>query len=344
MSSLVPTDYPATLESIRRLVHEARYIAQRRVNTELLRLYWQIGATIIQRQKTAPWGSKVLAQLSVDLRAEFPSARGFSPANLKYMRRFAEAWPALDAIGQRPVGQLPWGHVIELIEKLDDAELRDWYSAKDVAQGWSRPVLAHQIKTHLHLREGAAPSNFPHALERADSELAQQITKDPFTLEFLAIDGDAVERQLEDRLVERIIDTLRELGPGFAFVGRQVHFDVDGDDFFVDLLFFHVDQLRYVVIELKTTKFEPRDAGQLGFYVALVEDRLRGDQHQPTVGMLLVADKNESVVRYALAGTTQPIAVSRYDLSPAEQAALPSEDALTRAFALELDDQTPKPT
>ena len=344
MSSLVPTDYAVTLESIKRLVHEARYVAQRQVNTELLRLYWQIGATIIERQKTASWGSKVLSQLSVDLRAEFPTTKGFSPANLKYMRRFAEAWPTQDAIGQRPVGQLPWGHVIELIEKLDDAELRDWYSAKDIAQGWSRPVLAHQIKTHLHLREGAAPSNFSRALDHIDSELAQQITKDPFTLEFLAIDGDAAERQLEDRLVERIIDTLRELGPGFAFVGRQVHFDVDGDDFFVDLLFFHVDQLRYVVIELKTTKFEPRDAGQLGFYVALVEDRLRRPQHQPTVGMLLVADKNESVVKYALAGTTQPIAVSRYDLSPAEQAALPPEDALTRVFTLELDDHTPEPT
>ncbi|MDJ0419664.1 PDDEXK nuclease domain-containing protein [Rhodococcus opacus] len=344
MSSPVPTDYAATLESIKRLVHEARYIAQRRVNTELLKLYWQIGATIIERQKTAPWGSKVLSRLSADLRTEFPGAKGFSSANLKYMRRFAEAWPDQEAIGQRPVGQLPWGHVIELLEKLDDAELRDWYSAKDIAHGWSRPVLAHQIKTHLHLREGAAPSNFPHALERTDSELAQQITKDPFTLEFLAIDGDAAERQLEDRLVERIIDTLRELGPGFAFVGRQVHFDVEGDEFFVDLLFFHVEQLRYVVIELKTTKFDPRDAGQLGFYVALVEDRLRRPQHHPTVGMLLVADKNESVVRYALAGTTQPIAVSRYDLSPAEQAALPAEDALTRAVALELDDHTPQST
>jgi len=342
MSSPVPSEYADTLESIKRLVHQARYVAQRRVNTELLRLYWQIGATIIERQKTAPWGSKVLSRLSADLRTEFPGVKGFSPANLKYMRRFAEAWPDPDAIGQRPVGQLPWGHVIELLDKLEDAELREWYSAKDVAHGWSRPVLAHQIKTSLHTREGAAPSNFPHALERTDSELAQQITKDPFTLEFLAIDGDTAERRLEDRLVERIIDTLRELGPGFAFVGRQVHFDVEGDDFFVDLLFFHVEQLRYVVIELETTKFDPRDAGQLGFYVALVEDRLRRPQHQPTVGMLLVADKNESVVRYALAGTTQPIAVSRYDLSPAEQAALPAEDALTRAVALELDDHTPE--
>jgi predicted nuclease of restriction endonuclease-like (RecB) superfamily len=197
-------------------------------------------------------------------------------------------------------------------------------------------VLAHQITTRLHDRQGAAPSNFGAALEQRDSELAQQLTKDPFALEFLAIDSDASERELEDRLVARIIDTLRELGRGFAFVGRQVHFDVDGDDFYVDLLFFHVEQLRYVVIELKTTKFDPRDAGQLGFYVALVEDRLRiHDTHQPTVGMLLVAEKNDTVVRYALAGTQQPVAVSRYDLTASAQAALPAEEALTRV-ALEV--------
>ncbi len=201
MSSPVPSEYADTLESIKRLVHRARYVAQRRVNTELLRLYWQIGATIIERQKTAPWGgSKVLSRLSEDLRTEFPGVKGFSPANLKYMRRFAEAWPDPAAIGQRPVGQLPWGHVIELLDKLEDVELREWYSAKDVAHGWSRPVLAHQIKTNLHAREGAAPpSNFPRALERPDSELAQQITKDPFTLEFLAIDG-GVDTALADAL------------------------------------------------------------------------------------------------------------------------------------------------
>lgn len=163
------------------------------------------------------------------------------------------------------------------------------------------------------------------------SPVAQQITKDPFTLDFLAIDSDASERQLEERLTNRIVQTLRELGRGFAFVGRQIHFDIDGDDFYVDLLFFHAEQLRYVVIELKTTKFDPRDAGQLGFYVSLVDDRLRiNDLHRPTVGMLRVADKNETVVRYVLAGTRQPVAVSRYELSAADAAALPSEETLTQ--------------
>ncbi|NLV78869.1 MAG: DUF1016 domain-containing protein [Rhodococcus sp.] len=340
MAELEPTDYAATLEELKRRVHQARYQAQRKVNTELIRLYWQIGRTILERQQTERWGSKVLSRLATDLRAEFPTMKGFSRANLFYMRRFAEAWPDEEAIVQRPVGQLPWGHIAELLDKLDNQDLREWYAARDVEHGWSRSVLAHQITTRLHDRQGAAPSNFGSALEQRDSELAQQLTKDPFALEFLAIDSDASERELEERLVARIIDTLRELGRGFAFVGRQVHFDVDGDDFYVDLLFFHVEQLRYVVIELKTTKFDPRDAGQLGFYVALVEDRLRiHDKHQPTVGMLLVAEKNDTVVRYALAGTRHPVAVSRYDLTASAQAALPAEEALTRV-ALEVTADT----
>lgn len=263
--------------------------------------------------------------------------KGFSAANLRYMRRFAEAWPDLDAIRQRPVGELPWGHVIELLDKLDDQEQREWYAAKDAHHGWSRPVLAHQITTKLHEREAAAPTNFAGALERIDSDQAQELTKDPYALQFLAIDGDASERELEQRMVDRILDTMQELGPGFAFVGRQVHFDIDGDDFYVDLLFFHVEQLRYIVIELKTTKFDPRDAGQLGFYVAVVDDRLRiHDKHQPTVGILLVAGKNDTVVRYALASTTQPVAVSRYELTEDAQKALPDEETIARAFADEL--------
>lgn len=154
------------------------------------------------------------------------------------MRAFAEAWPDHDDFVQRPVAQLPWGHVLELLDKLDDQGQRDWYAAKDAHYGWSRPVLAHQITTRLHEREAAAPTNFAGALERVDSDQAQELTKDPYALQFLAVDGNASERELEQRMVDRILDTMRELGAGFAFVGRQVHFDIDGDDFYVDLLFF----------------------------------------------------------------------------------------------------------
>ncbi len=333
MSEIEPAGYAETLALLRRQVREARFSVQRAANTELLRLYWRIGNTILARQRVEKWGTGVLGRLANDLRTEFPSMKGFSLANLAYMRRFAENWTE-DAVLQQPVGELPWGHITHLLDKLDAPNLRDWYAAKDVQHGWSRAVLVHQIQTRLHEREGAAPSNFAAALAPSDSELAQQITKDPFTLDFLAIDSDASERDLEERLTNRIVETLRELGRGFAFVGRQVHFGVDGDDFYVDLLFFHVEQLRYVVIELKTTKFDPRDAGQLGFYVALIDDRLRiDDVHRPTVGMLLVAAKNETVVRYALAGTNQPVAVSRYELSSAEAAALPSEETLAQLAA-----------
>ena len=337
MSDLIRDDYTATLETLKQHVHAARLRVQRKASNELLQLWWRIGRTILDRQAEQGWGTRVLTRLASDLRAEFPSMKGFSRANLFYMRSFAEAWPDADAIVQRPVGLLPWGHVIELLDKLDDQDLRDWYAAKDAHHGWSRPVLAHQITSRLHEREAAAPSNFAGALERLDSDQAQELTKDPYALAFLAVDGDASERELEQRLVDRILDTMRELGPGFAFVGRQVHFDIEGDDFYVDLLFFHVEQLRYVVIELKTSKFDPRDTGQLGFYVAIVDDRLRiPDKHQATVGILLVAGKNDTVVRYALASTSQPVAVSRYELGEEAQRALPDEEVITRAFADEL--------
>lgn len=332
MTLLEPDDYAQVLNELKRQVHAARYLAQRRVNTELIKLYWLIGQTIIDRQTSEPWGNKTLERLAADLRAEFPTMTGFSTTNLKYMRRLAAAWPDPDSIGPQVVDQLPWGHIRALLDKLDGPLERAWYARTAVTYGWSRAVLEHQIKTQAHTRLAVAPTNFDHALKRPDSELAQQITKDPYVLDFLALDGDTGERALEDALVLRIIDTLRELGAGFSFVGRQVHFDVDGDDFFVDLLFFHVEQLRYVVVELKTRKFRPEDAGQLGFYVALVDDRLRRAQHAPTVGMLLCSSKNDSVVRYALAGAQAPIAIASYDLLPPdEQAVLLSEERFVRA-------------
>jgi len=336
-SSPAVSGYAAALAELKQQVRTARFTAQRRVNTELIRLYWGIGATILQRQGDEGWGSNVIGRLATDLRAEFPEMKGFSPRNLAYMRAFAAAWPD-EQILQQAVAQLPWGHITVLLDRLDDHELREWYAGQAAAHGWSRNVLEHQIRSEAHTRLQAAPTNFAEVLPPGDSDLAQQITKDPYVLDFLALDGDAKERHLEQALVDRIIDTLRELGEGFAFVGRQVHVDVDGDDFYVDLLFFHVEQLRYVVIELKTGKFKPEYLGQLGFYVALVDDKLRRPQHADTVGLLLVADKNDAVVRYSLAGQQTPIGVASYDLlPPGVRAALPSEKDLAAALAAEAD-------
>jgi len=215
----IPAEYAATLDALKTRVRAARFTAQRRVNTELVRLYWQIGTTILDRQQSAGWGSDLVGRLATDLRTAFPEMKGFSRRNLFYMRGFAAARTGEEVV-QQPVAQLPWGHITVLLNRLNEQERRDWYAAQALEHGWSRNVLEHYIATNAHERFTSALTNCDRVLERTDSDLAQQITRDPYVLGFLALDADATERQLEQRLVNRIIDTLRELGTGFAFVGR----------------------------------------------------------------------------------------------------------------------------
>ncbi len=242
---VLPDDYGLVLEQLKAAVHRARRRAHRTVNTELLRLYWTIGHTIVKRQEQGGYGARVIERLARDLRAEFPDMTGLSPRNMAYMRSAARSWPAFDEFVQQPVATLPWGHVLVLLDKLDDRATRDWYAAQAAEHGWSRNVLLNQVKAQLHRRVGAAPSNFPAALDE-DSELVQQLVKDPYNLEFLGLTGALTERHLADALMNRLQHFLVELGHGFAFVGRQYHLDVDGADFYIDLLFFHVEQLRFI--------------------------------------------------------------------------------------------------
>lgn len=230
---------------------------------------------------------------------------------------------------------MPWGHVRTILDKRLTPNAREWYAAAAVEHGWSRNVLMNMIMNNTLERTGAAPSNFVQQLVAPDSELAQQVAKDPYSFEFLGLSGEVAERDLEQALMDRITDTLREMGPGFAFVGRQVHFDVGGDDFCLDLLFFHVEQLRYFVIELKTGRFQPEYAGKLNFYVALVDDRLRRKSHAETVGILICGSKNDHTVRYSLGRTTSPMAVASYTydaLPVAVRQDLPDADRLTAAL------------
>ncbi|TFD37068.1 DUF1016 domain-containing protein [Cryobacterium sp. TMT2-10] len=331
----LPDGYPEFLGSLKLRVREAQVRAQRTVNTQLIELYWSIGRSILSEQDKQGWGAGVMDRLAHDLRVEFPKMTGLSRSNLFYMRAFAAAWTEELPIVQQAVGQLPWGHITVLLDKLEDIDTRAWYAAAAAKNGWSRNVLLNQIKNRTLERTGAAPSNFSAELAPADSDLARQIAKDPYVFDFLELTEDAAERDLEQALMDRIVDTLRELGKGFAFVGRQVHFDVAGDDFYLDLLFFHVEQLRYVVIELKTGKFQPEHAGKLAFYVSLVDDRLRRDAHAPTVGILICGDRNDHTVRYALGRSGSPMAVSTYTydaLPPSEKNALPDVDELTSAL------------
>ncbi|MBM7516401.1 PDDEXK nuclease domain-containing protein [Nocardioides nitrophenolicus] len=340
----LPDDYAALLDEVSAQVRRARTVAIRAVNTRLVELYWEVGTTILRRQAAEGWGAKVIDRLADDLRRQFPDMTGLSRSNLKSMRQFAAAYPGV-TIGQQPVGQIPWGHVMTLLQKLDEQAERDWYARQVVVHGWSRSVLLNQIKNQSHLRVGAAPSNFRSTMSPEQCELAQELTKDPYVFDFLDLSGQISERELEDELIGRIQDTLREFGNGFAFVGRQVHFEVDGDDCYVDLLLFHLDQLRFVVVELKIGKFSPQDLGQLGFYVALVDAQRRNpDAHHPTVGILLCAEQNERVVQYALSGVGQAMAVATYtyDTLPADvRSGLPAPEQVIAAVDMPLSQRWP---
>jgi predicted nuclease of restriction endonuclease-like (RecB) superfamily len=332
--ALVPGGYGDLLAQIKSEVRVTRLQVARTANSELLAMYWRIGRLILSRQETEPWGSGVIKRLSRDLRGEFPDMKGLSPTNLQYMRAFAAAWP--NAISQRPVGKLPWGHVCTLLDQVRDPALRDWYADRDARNGWSRPVLEHHVATGLHQRVGAAPSNFDQQLDPLDADQAREIVRDPYIFDFLDLTERSTERALEQALTDRLQDTLAELGPGFAFVGRQHRFTVDNQDFHVDLLLFHIPTVRYVVIELKAGRFRHEYAGQLGFYVSIVDDQLRNPAaHAPTVGILLCTSSTENTVKYALRATNAPMAVATYTyeaLPPAEKAALPPVDAVTHAF------------
>jgi len=330
----LPSGYPDLLNELKSRVRSSRSTALRMVNTQLIELYWTIGQHVRKTQEVQGWGSAVIKRLSDDLRREFPDMKGLSARNIQYMTTFAGAWNE-GPIAQRPVAQLPWGHITVLLDKQLDAATRNWYASSAVEYGWSRNVLLNMIMNKTLERSGSAPSNFAQQLVAQDSELAQQIAKDPYNFEFLGLSGDVAERDLEQRLMDRITETLRELGPGFAFVGRQVHFDVGGEDFYIDLLFFHVEQLRYIVIELKTGKFKPEYAGKLNFYIALVDDRLRREAHAETVGILICGSKNDHIVRYSVGRSTSPMAVASYTydaLPPDMRQELPDADSITAAL------------
>jgi len=272
-------------------------------------LYWHIGREILARQKQEGWGAKVVARLAVDLGREFPEMRGFSPRNLKYMRALAEAWPD-EPIVQQLAAQIPWFHNCVLLDKVADHEARRWYVRATVEHGWSRNVLVQQIETDLYHRQGKAVTNFPATLPAPQSDLARQVLKDPYIFDFLSVGPEAEERAVEDALVGHVTRFLLELGAGFAFVGRQMHLEVGGEDFYLDLLFYHVHLRCYVVIELKAGSFKPEHAGKLNFYVSAVDSQLRGKQDGPTIGLVLCSDKNRVIAEYALRDIKKPIGVA----------------------------------
>ncbi len=328
-----PTGYADWLAELKTRIHTAQQRAALAVNRELVLLYWQIGRDILERQAQQGWGAKVIERLAHDLRTAFPDMKGFSRANLMYMRAFAEAWP--DAvIVQQPVGQLPWGHNLVLLTRLKDPAMRLAYAGRAIQHGWSRNVLNIHIETRLLEREGQAVTNFEAQLPAPQTDLARNMLKDPYLFDFLGVGKEADEREIESAIVQHITRFLLELGAGFAFVGRQVHLEVGGDDFFIDLLFYHLKLRCYVVVELKAGAFKPEHTGQLSFYLSAVDAQMKSEQDNPTIGLLLCKTKNRVVAEYALRDSNKPIGVAEYKLVeslPKElQTSLPSIEQIER--------------
>ena len=342
-----PAGYADWLADLKGRIHSAQQRATLAVNRELVLLYWQIGRDILARQAEAGWGAKVIERLAHDLRAAFPAMKGFSPRNLKYMRAFAQAWPDRVFV-QEVLAQLPWYHQLALLDKLPGPETRRWYAAKALEHNWSRNVLVMQIEMRLLERSGKAVTNFAAHLPRPESDLARESIKDPYRFDFLGLTDEAQEREIENALVKHVTEFLLELGAGFAFVGRQVLLDVGGDEFFIDLLFYHLKLRCYVVIELKGGKFKPEHLGQLGFYLTAVDAQIKHPQDGPTIGLLLCKSKNKVVAEYALRNKAQPLGVAEYQLveslPPELQTSLPSIEQIERELAGDgapTDDGTP---
>lgn len=325
------TGYDEFLLDLKSRIQSAQIKAALTVNRELITLYWNIGREILQRQTAQGWGAKVIERLAKDLRAAFPDMRGFSPRNIKYMRAFADAYTEEQFV-QQVAAQIPWFHHCVLLDKVKDRIERAWYIQQTVENGWSRNVLVMQIESGLYRRAGKAVTNFGRTLPAPQSDLAQQLLKDPYNFDFLTLTVEAQERDLERGLLTHVRRFLLELGVGFAFVGSQYHLEVGGDDFYIDLLFYHLRLRCFVVIDLKMRKFRPEDAGQMNFYLSAVDDLLRHKDDQPSIGIILCKEENRIVAEYALRDVSKPIGVSAFQITeslPKElKSALPTVEEL----------------
>lgn len=336
-------EYARWLKTLKERVGGAQIGAALAANHEVVRLYWSIGRDILAKQLELGWGTKVIDRLSRDLRRAFPKMKGFSPRNLKYMRAFAEAWP--DArIVQQSAAQIPWFHNCVILDRVKDNVGRRFYVAETIRNGWSRDVLALQIERRLHSRQGRAVNSFSRTLPPMGSDLVAQTLKDPYVFDFLDLGDEAEEREIENAMIRHVRDTLLELGVGFAFVGRQIRLEVGGDEFFLDLLFYHLRLRCYVVVELKAGAFRPEHAGKLNFYLSSVDDLIRDKEKDgPTLGLLLCRSKNRLVAEYALRDIRKPIGVADLQLTRLLPRRLKSTLPTVQALEAELKDLPEKP-
>ncbi len=328
--SMMHDKYVLILQEIKEQIYSARHRASLGVNKELICLYWNIGKMI---NTQAEWGNKFIDALARDIKAEFPSASGYSVRNLKYMAKFAREIPDFE-IMQTLSAQLTWSHNTLLLDKIKNRDERIWYMHKIIENSWSLNVLRHQIELNLYERQALAPTtnNFEKLLPSPHKDLALETLKDTYIFDFLTLREDATEKELEQELIKHVSRLLLELGTGFAFMGNQYHLDVGGEDFYIDLLFYNLKLRSYVVVELKTGKFKPEYVGKLGFYLSAVDALLKTEVDNPSIGILLCKEKNNVVAEFALKDMTKPMGISEYKLTsvlPKElEEAMPSVEVL----------------
>lgn len=346
-ADVAPDDFATLLIEVKEQIVAARTRAVLAVNTELVRLYWDVGRIIHERQRSEGWGAGVIPRLSLALKNELPEEKGFSERNIKRMLAFFREYPEMRGAGKVPqvVAQIPgevfwaipWAHHIILMEKVKHLPTRFWYMEQTLVHGWSRNVLAIQIEMQTHLRQGKAVTNFDALLPSPQSDLAQQTLKDPYIFDFLTLDEPFLERELETTLIRHLEKFLLELGQGFAFVGRQYRLDIGGEDFYIDLLFYHLRLRAFIVIDLKKGRFRPEYAGKLNFYSNVVNDLLRHPDDQPTIGLILCQSKDNLLAEYSISGIDKPIGISTYELTRALpthlKSVLPTVEEIERELA-----------
>ena len=323
MKELVSIEYKIWIESLKNKFRSSQIKASIKVNTTLLEFYWDLGGQIVQKQEEYKWGSGFLEKLSRDLSAEFPDVKGFSRRNLEHIRKWYQFWQQavsqMESVNTKQavsqILKIPWGHNIAIIQKCKKIDEAIYYVQNTLKNGISRSVLVHQIESNLYEREGKAITNFENTLPPIQSDLAKEITKDPYIFDFVALTQDYQEKELEDALTQNITNFLLELGSGFAFVGRQYKLIVGGDEFKIDLLFYHIKLKCYVVVELKATSFKPEHAGKLSFYTSAIDGELKNSDDNPTIGILICKSKNNTVVEYALRDINKPLGISEYQLT-----------------------------
>ncbi|MEA2113669.1 MAG: PDDEXK nuclease domain-containing protein [Patescibacteria group bacterium] len=309
-------------------IYKAQIRTHLKVNNELLKLYWEIGNTVLDVQNRLGWGSKFIDRLSKDIKQKYPDISGFSIRNLKYMRAFADAYPDFPFVQvplaqnenkenkfvQVSLAQITWYHHISLLTKVKLQKERAFYIAATAENKWSRDIMLRQIESNLYKRSGKALNNFTNTLPDTESDLAQSIFKDPYKFDFLGLHEKFQEKEIEKQLTEKITDFLLELGRGFAFVGKQFPVEIEGEDYKFDLLFYHTLLHAYIVVELKAGDFKPEYISKLNFYISAVDDKLAGKNDNQSIGLLLCASKNNVKVEYAMRGFDKPIGIAAYEL------------------------------